>query len=223
VTAGAGPHRGFLWRLTTGLTRRSRQRRFDAFMREMRPSENDRVLDVGVTDVPTRSSNFLEASYPWPANIVAVAPSRPEHFLRAFPDVTFKLGDGRELPFADGEFDIGFSNAVLEHVGSREDQRRFVGEMTRTCRRAFICTPNARFPVDPHTLLPFVHWLPRPMRHRLLRATGNARWASEDALNPLTASEFLALFPPGTQVRLVRQRMLGMTSVLVAITGQPRA
>jgi len=43
--------------------------------------------------------------------------------------------DGRELPFEDGAFDIGFSNAVVEHVaGGREGQRRFVGELCRVAR-----------------------------------------------------------------------------------------
>ncbi len=214
-----GTHRGPLWQATAKATSRSRGDRFELFMREMKPADTDRVLDIGVTNATTRSSNFLEAGYPWPHNIVAVAPTPVPDFRRTFPGVALEVADGRDLPFADGSFDIGFSNAVIEHVGSREDQRRFVAEITRTCRRAFICTPNSRFPVDPHTLLPFVHWLPRPSRHALLKVTGNRHWASEETLNPLSARSFLALFPAGVSVRLVRQRMAGMTSVLIAITG----
>jgi hypothetical protein len=29
------------------------------------------------------------------------------------------VADGRELPFRDTEFDVSFSNAVVEHVGGR--------------------------------------------------------------------------------------------------------
>ncbi len=186
-------------------------------MELMRPSPEDSVLDVGVSESTWRASNFLEAGYAWPNRITALAPRDMPDFRRTFPDVALVVGDGRELPFEDGSFDIGFSNAVIEHVGSRDDQRRFAAEMVRVCRRVFVATPNSRFPIDPHTLLPFLHWLPRRVRHPLLHLTGNARWASEAALNPLSAGDLAALFPAQAGVRIVRQRVLGLTSVLIAV------
>lgn len=199
------------------LARRSRTKRFELFMREMSPLPTDRLLDVGVTDTSWRAGNFFESRYPWPAKITAVAPQPMPVFTSEHPDVEFVVADGRQLPFADASFDIGFSNAVIEHVGSRAEQRRFVEEMVRTCRRVFICTPNAAFPLDPHTLLPFAHWLPRGWWHRVLRMTRNGRWASEDSLNPLTASELLGFFPEADGARLIPQRMFLMTSVLIAV------
>ncbi len=75
--------------------------------------------------------------------------------------------DGRDLPFGDAEFDVGFSNAVVEHVaGGREGQRQFVHELCRVAQRVFVTTPNRRFPLEVHTLLPFVHWLPPGPRAR---------------------------------------------------------
>ncbi len=186
-------------------------------MNAMQPTSGDSILDVGVIDTEWRSSNFLEASYPWPRRITAVGLAPMPNFQRAHPDVRFVVGDGRALPLPDAEFDIGFSNAVVEHVGDRAQQGQFVREMLRTCRRVFIATPNGSFPVDPHTLLPFVHWLPRRLRHPVLRKTGNAFWASEASLNPLSEREFRALFPPSAHVRLLRQRVLGLTTVLIAI------
>lgn len=209
---------GMRWRLTSPLTHRSRNTRYETFMRQMSPGPTDRVLDVGVTDTIWRASNFLESRYPWPEQITAVAPHPVPNFSRAHPAVDFVAADGRHLPFADASFDIGFSNAVIEHVGSRAQQQRFVEEMVRTCRRVFICTPNAAFPIDPHTLLPFAHWLPRDWWHRVLRMSGNGRWASEDHLNPLSATEFLNFFSEADGARLVSQRMFLMTSVLIAVT-----
>ena len=217
------PTKGLVWRLTAPLTERSRRNRFARFMRLMAPREDERVLDLGVTDSTWRSSNFLEALYPWPGQITAVAPAPAPAFSAAFPAVTLVLADGRALPFGDDDFDIGFSNAVIEHVGSRADQRRFAAEISRTCRRVFLCTPNRWFPVDPHTLLPFVQWLPRTLRNAVLRWTGNSFWANEQTLNPLSATDLAGLFPAGTSVRIERQRVLGLTSVLVAIAEQPQA
>jgi len=188
-------------------------------MSEMRPTKESRVLDVGVTDIAWRSSNFIEANYPWLSQITAVSIDAVPTFERTFPTVKVVTADGKDLPFPDRSFDIGFSNAVIEHVGSRDEQRKLVSEMIRTCRRVFIATPNARFPVDPHTLLPFAHWLPTLMWHRVLRATGHGVWADVNQLNPLDARALRALFPPSTPVRILRQRLVGLTSVIIAVTG----
>jgi hypothetical protein len=187
-------------------------------MRLMQPAEGDRILDVGVTDSPWRSGNFLEANYPWPEQITAVALKPMAAFQQHFPDVDFVVADGRALPFEDGVFDIGFSNAVVEHVGSRDQQAAFVAELVRTCHRVFMATPNAHFPIDPHTLLPFIHWLRPGLRYPLLRLLGQGRWAREEMLNPLSAGALLSLFPRDANVRLVRQRLFGLTTVLIAVT-----
>ena len=115
--------------------------------------------------------------------------------------------DGRELPFEDGAFELGFSNAVVEHVaGGREGQRQFVAELCRVAQSVFVTTPNRWFPLDPHTLLPFAHWLPPgPRRDRLFRARG-----FDDVLDPLGPRELAALFP--YPVRIASR---GMTLVAV--------
>ena len=189
----------------------------ERFLDLVQPKPTDVVLDVGVTDTAWRSSNFLESQYPWPAQITAVALEPMPMFERTFPEVRLVVADGRALPFEAKAFDVGFSNAVIEHVGSRDEQRRFVEELVRTCHTVFIATPNGGFPIDPHTLLPFVHWLPRRVRHVLLRWTGNGRWANEAALNPLRAGTLKSFFPPDSDVRVDKQKVVGMTTVLVAI------
>jgi hypothetical protein len=183
----------------------------------MQPQPAESILDVGIIDSEWRSGNPLEARYPYPFRITAVSLADAPSFRSAHPEVSVVVADGRNLPFGDDAFDIGFSNAVVEHVGSRQDQRRFVAELVRTCRRVMIATPDASFPIDPHTLLPFVHWLPRGVRHPLLRATGNGGWAREEILNPLTAGQLRNLFPPDVPVRMVRQRVMGLTTVLMAV------
>ena len=80
-----------------------------------------------------------------------------------------------------------------------------------------IATPNAMFPIDPHTLLPFAHWLPRKLRHPLLRWARNGQWASEEMLNPITERSLRSLYPDDANVRIVRQKVLGLTTVLIAV------
>ena len=188
----------------------SRERKLRLFLDLYRPGPATTVIDVGVTDAPfggSSTDNFFEALYPWPEQITAVGPTGLERFASAFPRVRAVQADGRDLPFADGEFELGFSNAVVEHVaGGREAQRRFVSELCRVARCVFVTTPNRWFPLDPHTLLPFAHWLPPgPARERVFRARG-----FDDVLDPLGPRELAALFP--YPVRLAQR---GMTLVAV--------
>jgi hypothetical protein len=192
------------------LSLRSRERKLSLFLDLFEPGPQTTVIDVGVTDAPFgngSTDNFFEAKYPFPEQITAVGPTELDHFSAAFPAVRVVRADGRELPFADGEFDLGFSNAVIEHVaGGREGQRQFLRELCRVAGRVFVTTPNRLFPVDPHTLLPFVHWLPAgDRRERLLRARG-----FDDVLDPLGPRSFATLFP--YPVRIVNR---GLTLVAV--------
>jgi hypothetical protein len=178
----------------------------ELFHELIQPTADTTVVDVGVADAPfgegegqAHTHNFFEALYPWPERITAVGNVPLEHFATAFPQIPRVVADGRDLPFADGEFDVAFSNAVVEHVGGREDQERFVHELCRVSKRVFVTTPNRLFPVDPHTLLPFLHWLPDGRRP--------ARLAG---IRPLSARELRSLFPQ--PVRIVNT---GLTLIAV--------
>ena len=64
--------------------------------------------------------------------------------------------------FDDNAFHIAHSNSVLEHVGNWERMIQFAKELTRVSQKFFIQTPNYWFPVEPHFMTPFFHWLPLP-------------------------------------------------------------
>jgi Methyltransferase domain len=202
-------------RAAARVSRRSRERKLHLFLDMFQPGAETTIIDVGVTDAPfgagssgeAASDNFFEALYPWPQQITGVGHTGLDRFSAAFPQVTAVQADGRELPFADRAFDLGFSNAVIEHVaGGRQGQRQFVEELCRVAARVFLTTPNRWFPVDPHTLLPFVHWLPPGApRERLLHARGFG-----DVLDPLGPKELAGLFP--YPVRIVN-RGLTLTAI----------
>jgi hypothetical protein len=199
-----------LSRVASRVSLRSRERKLRLFLELYRPGPDTTVVDVGVTDAPFgggSTDNFLEALYPWPDRITAVGHTELARFAAAFPRVRVVRADGRALPFADGEFELGFSNAVVEHVsGGRDGQRRFVAELCRVADRVFVTTPNRWFPLDPHTLLPIVHWLPPGgVRERLLRRRG-----FDDVLDPLGPGELASLFPYPV-------RVLGHGPTLVAV------
>ncbi len=109
-----------------------------------------------------------------------------------------------------------YSNSVVEHLppGAREAYAR---ELRRIGRRWFVQTPNRWFPIEPHALLPFVHWVPR--------AAGRALWRlgvsgdPYDEVRLLGARELQELFPDAV---IVRERAGPLTKSLVAVGPRER-
>lgn len=101
------------------------------------------------------------------------------------------LCDGRQLPFRADAFDLVVSNAVVEHVGTEPDQISFVSEHHRTGRAFVMTTPNLLFPVESHTQVPFLHWIPAWRARHTVEFT-----------RLLTRRSFRRLLPPhGTSIR----------------------
>ena len=141
----------------------------------------------------TSSSNYLEQWYPDKSAITAVGLDDAA-YLRRDHGVRFVKANGLYLPFRDGAFDVVHSSAVLEHVGSLQNQIPFVQECCRVARKwVFLTTPNRWFPIEFHTILPVAHWLPKKTFRALMRATGYSFFAEESNLNLLSTKEVRAI------------------------------
>ena len=81
----------------------------------------------------------------------------------------YEVGGGRQLSnFDNNTFDLVHSNSVIEHVGVIKDMISFASEIQSAGRRHYVQTPNIWFPIDPHYGVPFFHWLPWPLRAKIL-------------------------------------------------------
>jgi len=208
--------------LASRLSLHVRTQVFQRFMDVMQPIPTDKVLDIGVTsDTQYQESNFFEKLYPHKEQIVCVGTENGKDLEKMYPGLKFfQVLPGKKFPFVDNEFEIAFSNAVIEHVGSFAEQQAFVAEACRVARRVFISTPNRWFPIEHHTSIPLLHYLPKPLYRRIIRRTPFRYWSYEENLNILTISELRQCFPKEYSVK-VDQFGLGwgvLSSNLVAYT-----
>jgi SAM-dependent methyltransferase len=194
-----------------------RKKFYQAFMDQMAPSASTSILDVGVTpDQSAADSNFFEKWYPHPECITATSIEDASHLESLHPGLTFVQTSGDGLPFDDDQFDIAFSTAVIEHVGDRERQRQFLAELLRVSKRFFITTPNRWYPIELHTYVPCLHWLPQHRHQQALRRLGKESWATTENLNLLDQRALRALFPAGVTPTVTGTRLFGMCSNLLA-------
>ncbi|UCG41910.1 MAG: class I SAM-dependent methyltransferase [candidate division WOR-3 bacterium] len=115
---------------------------------------------------------MLLRGYEHPKSLTVLGVDDYSRLREKHPGVRFVTCRGGYFPFADDSFDICYSNAVIEHVGEREDQRQFIGEMVRVARQGFFTTPNRWLPLEVHTRLPAVHYLPRRYFWKVAQAFG---------------------------------------------------
>ena len=191
-----------------------RPRRMRAFAQRFRPTSDTRILDLGGTLfnwtlLPVRPRLTIVNILPRPADLPA--------------DVEWIQGNALTLSDIGEPFDVVYSNSVIEHLGTRENQVLFADQVRRLGHSYFVQTPNKWFFMEPHLAAPFVHFLPRSWQRHLLRFTpwgifGKVTQADVDAcldeIRLLSADDVRSLFP---EAELVRERFAGMTKSLIAM------
>ena len=169
------------------LAARARARRHAAFFGRTGVRPGMRVVDVGCGSLGLRA---LEPTLDITGVDIAPRPDYPGPFVQA--DAT------QRLPFADGQFDLAYSSSVIEHVPP-ERRAAFAAEVRRVARGWFVQTPARSFPIEPHALLPFAHWLPPGLRRHYWRLGAMGHW--ED-IRLLGRRELEALFGPAQPERV---------------------
>lgn len=176
----------------------ARRRVHELFMQQMRPGPEDRILDIGATDDSGVESNMLEQLYPHRERLTCASLTDGKAILAAYPGVHHvQVTAAKPFPFEDNAFDIVYCNAVLEHVGSREKQTEFIRELCRVAPRRFLVVPNRRFPIEHHTCLPLIHYLPKAWFRKLLRGTRYDAWSHEENLNYISSADLRAMWSDG--------------------------
>lgn len=143
-----------------------RKRRGVLILKAFPDLESMRVLDLGGSVHFWFESGLID--HVGQVVIYNISSSEVDIASQSNTKIEFKLYDGAHLPEKDLSFDLVLSNSVLEHIplcGRGQVAR----EMMRVGKRGFVQTPAFEFPVEPHFVLPFIHWLPRAIGRYFVR------------------------------------------------------
>jgi SAM-dependent methyltransferase len=182
-----GTAHGPLARIASPLAARARKRRHEQFFALTRLDARARILDLGCGALGLRA---LEPDLDITGVDLAERPAYPGPFVQA--------DAAAGLPFADGEFDLVYCSSVIEHVPPPR-RGAFSAELRRVGRGWFVQTPALSFPIEPHSLLPFAHWLPARLRRPYWRLGVAGAW--ED-ISLLSRQEMEGLFGPASPERM---------------------
>lgn len=174
------------------------------------------ILDVGGTQVFWETMGFDTKR----ARILIL---NRKKIRISLPNFHCSVGDARNMKqYKDKEFDVVFSNSVIEHVGSKHDQYAMAREVRRVGNYYFIQSPNKYFPIEPHFLFPFFQFLPFNIKIWLLTHFCLGRYSKAPnkktalkiihSIRLLSEEELKELFPDG---EILKEKILGLTKSFI--------
>ena len=170
------------------------------------------ILDIGGTEIYWQMMNFADE----PGVFFTLCNVDPQKITRR--NFQFMEADATDLSiFHDKQFDVVYSNSVIEHLFNYERQQKMANEVRRIGKNYFVQTPNLYFPLEPHWLFPFFQFLPSNLRVFITqhfniggyKKTNSRELAQKrvDEVKLLSEAQMRALFPDGT---CYRERVLGI-------------
>ncbi|REG84025.1 methyltransferase domain-containing protein [Algoriphagus antarcticus] len=198
--------------------RNQRQKDFeDLFFLNFSKNDPIRILDVG------------GAAYFWDNSSLPLLPNIEIVLLNlgqektTHPKIKSVVGDATNMPeYKENSFDLVFSNSVIEHLYTWENQQKMANEIMRVGKKHFIQTPNRTFPIEAHYAIPFAQYLPHSLLYFFLTKTKLSRlqkWDPKDAqqyldeIRLLDQNEMQRLFPDS---KMYLEKFMGMIKSISA-------
>jgi SAM-dependent methyltransferase len=220
--------------IAEAVSRRARAKRAAIFRNLFTPGAETRVLDLG-SGGGAHISAVLKGTPVRPANVYVadIKPASVERGSREYGYTPVLIAEDGVLPFPDGFFDIVYCSSVIEHVTVpkrmvwtlrsgrlfREQafarQKAFADEIRRVGKHFFVQTPYKHFPIEAHSWLPLLAWLPRSLLIDTLRAV-NPIWIRQTApdWHLLDRKQLARLFEGA---RIIDEKFFGLTKSIMAV------
>ncbi len=188
-----------------------RRKRFVHFLNFLKDIKRPlKILDVGGSELFWQMMDFNEDKVEITILNLAKLPIQNKRLKSV-------AGDGRDInATTDKYYDVVFSNSVIEHLGTFEDQFKMAGEVKRVGKNYYIQTPNKFFPIEPHFLFPLFQFL--PFKYKVWLCTNFSlghigklsRTEAEDQIKSIgliSKQELIKLFPNS---KIYKEKFLGI-------------
>ena len=198
---------------------KARKKRFDFFIGKLDQLEKPlKILDVGGTQIFWDSMGFEE--HP---DIKIYLLNLEHQKVRGSNFISLK-GDATCLSeYEDNFFELVYSNSVIEHLFTWENQLKMAEEIRRVGKNHFIQTPNYWFPIEPHFVFPFFQYLPKKLRISLITSFSlghHKKYADKEMaknkveeVKLLSIKEMKKLFPYSN---IYKEKFFGLNKSIVA-------
>ena len=175
------------------ILKKNRLKIHDIFLKNIDYNNSMSILDVGTLSSSDENHNIILQKLKDNPNITCLSDQNCSSLKEYYPHVkSFIIGDGKKNIFDNNLFDIVYSSATIEHVGSLENQLSFVSECFRVAKKSvFISTPNRNYPFDFHTKLPLIHLLPKNIHRKILKKIGLSFFSKEENLNLMAEKDLI--------------------------------
>ena len=180
------------------------------------------LLDIGTTeDVTANSSNIFCKMFDFIKIHKSISNQKITN--KRFQSSLEKsiTSDFNEEMINDFKSDLVISSATIEHVGDFDNQVAKIRNMIQLSKKyVVISTPNRFYPIEFHTKLPFIHWLPKNIFRKALLFLNMKYFADQNNLNLLSKSELkeiLNIFSDRINFKIYNIRFLGLISNFLVI------
>jgi len=211
----------FLYKLFQKITLEAREEFFKIFLKNINYSKYKSVIDIGSTPSIDKEQNFFLDNTKDNSNITCLSNQDCTILKNKYKNIKkIIISDGKNTMLEDNSFQIAHSNATIEHVGSFENQVSLVREMLRISKESiFIQTPNRNYPLEFHTILPFIHWLPKKIHRKILKFLNFNFYSKEENLNLLTVKDLkkICRLLNIKNFKIIKKKLFFLTSNLILI------
>ena len=195
--------KSFLYKIFQKITLNARNDFFNLFLVNNNYSKYNSVIDIGSTPSTDKEQNTFLENTKDNQNVTCLSNQDCRILKKKFKNIkNVIIGNANNTLLEKNSFEIVHSNATIEHVGSFENQVSFVREMIKISKESvFIQTPNRFYPIDFHTILPFIHWLPKKIHRKILSLIGLQYLDKEENLNLLNTNNLIDMMKNFKNIR----------------------
>ena len=203
------------------ITLDARNKFFEYFKNSTEYNNDKSILDIGTTPSLDEEQNVILTKTINNKNITCISNQDCKILSQKYPHIKeFVIGNAIKMNFQNDTFDIVHTNATIEHVGSYQNQISLIKETVRVSKKyVFIQTPNRFYPIDFHTTLPLIHWLPKNIHRKILKILGLNFYASEKNLNLLSEKNLRNICKELNlkKFEIIKHKLFFLTSNLILI------